>query len=232
MGKVYLSHDDIKKYGDPKDNDGKNISPYHVPYLDKQNKYENTYDGWDKDSLSLMLLWHIFGVFSGESPEINKKSHLFSIYIENALDRLDKGEDSGIFPSIFIDLWENIQQEDKDYIEEKLFSVSDNIKDFPSFSSLNIISTLENVTLELFDEYQYDSFIPLIVETKKGIAGIAPVFSSEEEISLALLKNSQQSYGLNVETFHAWNLRDKKIIKINSSSEDAENYILDSILND
>lgn len=159
---------------------------------------------------SLALLWSLTACLAGETKEASEGIEV-SDYLKIALDSLDNGEDSGLLFPGSVESWKQMNDGQKEFIEGTLEEGCKNLLDFPELSSLNVISTFEKCTLK-FGSIKVNSFIPVITETSKGIAGIIPIFSSDYEASASLFTRGVERDGsIFVENIHVWNLEEGKI---------------------
>ena len=75
---------------------------------------------------------------------------------------------------------------------------------------MNVIATHEHVSVS-FGNYDFDMYVPVILETKSGIAGIAPIISDYDLATADILTQQNKTYDdIYMDSVHVWNLKENK----------------------
>lgn len=165
---------------------------------------------WSARSYALHLFWWIIGCVAFDNDIDSKIAS--RDYARRALRRLKKNEDSGLLPADAIRTWSNFTEDEKKYISSLVLESAKHMESFPTLSSMNVIATHEHSSVR-FGNYDFDMYIPAILETKSGIAGIAPVISEYDLPTADILTQQNHTYDIILDSVHIWNLEDNKRMK-------------------
>lgn len=163
---------------------------------------------WSVRSYALHLFWWIIGCVAFDNDIDSKISS--KDYARRALRRLRKGEDSGLLPENAIIIWENFTEDEKKKISSLVLEAAKHMESFPTLSSMNVIATHEHVSVS-FGNYDFDMYVPVILETKSGIAGIAPIISNYDLATADILTQQNKTYDdIYIDSVHIWNLEENR----------------------
>lgn len=165
---------------------------------------------WSARSYALHLFWWIIGCVAFDNDIDSKIAS--RDYARRALRRLKKNKDSGLLPTDAITTWSTFTEEEKKYISSLVLESAKHMESFPTLASMNVIATHEHASVR-FGNYDFDMYIPVILETKSGIAGIAPIISKYDLPTADILTQQNHTYDIILDSVHIWNLEDNKRVK-------------------
>lgn len=178
---------------------------------------------WSPRSYALHLFWWILGCVAIDSDVDSKV--VTKDYVRRAIRRLKKGGDSGLLPADAIRVWETFSEPEKQSIQSLLSSSAEGMESFPTLSKMNIIATHEHVSVR-FGNYDLDFYVPVIVETKSGIAGVTPILSPHDVGVSDVLTQQNISHNIALDSVHIWDLyRNKRAKAFGSELMKAEKIV-------
>lgn len=167
-------------------------------------------ESWSARSYALHLFWWIIGSVAFDNDIDSKIAS--RDYARRALRRLKKKEDSGLLPADAMTMWEKFTVEEQKIISSIVLESAKHMESFPTLASMNVIATHEHISVYC-GNYDFDMYIPVILETKSGIAGIAPIISSYDLPVADIITQQNHTYDISVDSVHIWNLEDNKRMK-------------------
>lgn len=179
---------------------------------DTENWIEKSTSGefWSVRSYALHLFWWIIGSVAFDNDIDSKMAS--RDYARRALRRLKKKEDSGLLPADAMVIWETFTESERKEISSLVLEAAKHMESFPTLSSMNVIATHEHVSVHC-GNYDFDMYVPVILETKSGIAGIAPIISNYDLPVADVLTQQNHTYDITLDSVHIWNLEDNKRMK-------------------
>lgn len=170
--------------------------------------------GMTPRDVSLSILWGVVGAFAGESTMIkSRNANSVSSYMEKAFERLYDNEDSGLLLPESFSGWNAMNDTQKENIQKECIEAADLIEDFPSFEDMMIVAAQEKCVVPFGSEDLF-GYIPVVVKSKKGIAGIIPVFDKHDYCSASAFNNmTPKNNLLYVENINIWDISAGKITK-------------------
>lgn len=194
------------------------LSCYHLDVIssDTEKYFERSIDRpFGMEEVTEMLVSSIFGAVAAEQEHIRRSDGVFEAYAKRAFHRMDKGQDTGLIPEDMIMVWDSLSHAERDATSSAVLQACDKFYDFTPLAKLNIVYSSVVIPVSLHD-YQLPFLVPLVVETKKGLAAIIPtvsgVFSYDSRAVSASPLHAVHTLGrMEYRQVHVWDLHDMKV---------------------
>lgn len=186
---------------------------FYVSGLSAGDKFNNYTDIITSERVAELMIQCVFGSVLAETDVVRSEEGVFSRYGRTLLSRIERGEDTGLAHRDVLLLWNMLSGDDKKTTAQKVVSFSDILDDFPPVEKLNVAYTMCQVHIDAGD-YYIPAFVPAVVAIKTGLAVILPSISG---VGCHQSAFCHLAYPDNegVAQVHVWDLKEKKISKIN-----------------
>lgn len=161
-----------------------------------------------RDTATLMV-HSVFAAVCAETDIIRSQENIFRTYAEKLVERISRGEDTGLAHGDVLTMWSLLSNDQHDEVVKELFDACRALEDFPDVATMNIAYTHINAIMdaELVD---IPMFLPAAVATSTGVAGIIPSLDGVTWRQSAYTRVSYP-YSRNITQWHVWDVKNRKV---------------------
>ena len=147
------------------------------------------------------LAWFVFGCIGAEQPNARMDETLYVDMFDTAVASLAQGKDTPLAPPGLVEKWTKADTSDA----EALSAVLDAWDAFPPMSKMNVVGNNIPAVVDV-DGEDVEFFIPVVVETTKGISAIVPVVDKDcdQDIIGQNILNAHNAHQLHIADVRLW----------------------------
>ena len=147
------------------------------------------------------LAWFVFGCIGAEQPNARMGETLYVDMFDTAVASLTQGNDTPLAPPGLVDKWTKADTRDA----EALSAVLDAWDAFPPMSKMNVVGNNIPAVVDV-DGEDVEFFIPVVVETTKGISAIVPVVDKncDQDTLGQHILNAHNAHQLHIADVRLW----------------------------
>lgn len=170
---------------------------------------------WGVVDTAEFMLWYLFGVTAGEPDHVIKRGNVFRTYAQLAIDRLERGEDTGLVHEGTAQIWESLSPGQQKDVGDLLLEATSELDSFPNLGKMNVIFTNQPVSLDIGPTMP-EVLLPVVVETRGGVATVLPSLAGLADYDTRAVASAASQImgtvaGAEITQTHLWDISNHKI---------------------